>query len=166
MQRIAVIGLGLIGGSIAKALKQSNLKIEIAGFDRDTVMAQAISDKVIDRKLSAIEESSEYDIIFVCLPVAKSIKVIEQLAPILNSDTILTDVCSIKGKIKDLVNESLCKALYIGGHPMTGKEKGGYENSDPLQQCPRLLPFLQPVGGEAERRWTRGRDCGGQPLFT
>jgi prephenate dehydrogenase len=158
LQRIAVIGLGLIGGSIAKALKQSNLKVEIAGFDRDTVMAQAISDKVIDRKLSAIEESSEYDIIFVCLPVTKSIKVIEQLAPILNSNTILTDVCSIKGKIKGVVNESLCKALYIGGHPMTGKEKGGYENSDPLlfenstyiindnvKDNPKALPFFNLV---------------------
>jgi prephenate dehydrogenase len=129
---IAIIGLGLIGGSIAKALKQSDLEIEIAGFDLDIVTEKAITEKVIDKSLSAIEDSKEYDIIFVCLPVTKSIEVIEQLAPLLNSNTVLTDVCSIKGKIKNVVGSCNCKALYIGGHPMTGKEKGGYENSDPL----------------------------------
>ena len=51
MQKIAIIGLGLIGGSIAKALKQSKVKFEIAGFDKEPVMEQAISEKVIDKKL-------------------------------------------------------------------------------------------------------------------
>ncbi|MBL1213607.1 MAG: prephenate dehydrogenase/arogenate dehydrogenase family protein [Ignavibacteriae bacterium] len=132
MQKIAIIGLGLIGGSIAKALKQSDLKFEISGFDKKRVADQAINEKVIDKKLNVIEEALEHDVIFVCLPVTKSIEVIEQLAPVLHNNTILTDVCSIKGKIKDVVEKSGCKALYIGGHPMTGKEKGGYENSDPL----------------------------------
>ena len=158
MQKIAIIGLGLIGGSIAKALKQSKVKFDIAGFDKDRVMEQAISEKVIDKKLNSIEESSESDIIFVCLPVTKSIDVLKKLAPILNSDTIISDVCSIKGKVKEVLKKSGGNALYIGGHPMTGKEKGGYENSDPLlfenstyiinddvKENPKALPFFNLV---------------------
>jgi prephenate dehydrogenase len=132
MFNIAILGLGLIGGSIAKALKQSSLKVKIGAFDKTEILEIAKSENSIDEILNSIDEALNYSIIFVCLPVDLSIDVIKQLGPHLKKGTIISDVCSIKGKLTDIWNETKSAGSYIGGHPMTGKEQGGYKNSDSL----------------------------------
>jgi len=141
MIKISIIGLGLIGGSLAKALKNSKQEIEITGFDKDSVSNHALKLKIIDRKINSINESLESDIIFLCLPTNLSLEYFKKLAPQLKQGTIISDVCGVKGVFEDewkkimgtipiFVGKS--PGFYIGGHPMTGKEKGGLENSDPL----------------------------------
>ncbi len=129
---IAIIGLGLIGGSIAKGLKGHNQSFRISAYDKYKILDKAISQNIIDKKLNSIDESIEADIIFLCLPLEHSLSAFERILPILKADTILTDVCGIKGVFEKKWNESPRNGIYVGGHPMTGKEKGGYENSDPL----------------------------------
>lgn len=129
---VSIIGLGLIGGSIAKALKDSGRCFTIKALDRPEVCAKALNDKTIDSALDDPEASADSDIIFICLPVELSLKAFEKLSPIVTENTIITDVCGIKGAFEDTWQKSRSKGIYIGGHPMTGKEKGGYENSDPL----------------------------------
>jgi prephenate dehydrogenase len=129
---IAIVGLGLIGGSLAKAIKQFDPNISIAAFDREQVLTHAIESKVIDIKLSNSSEALKCDLIIICLPIREALKVFHELAPNLEENQILTDVCSVKNVFSELWNNYESKGKYIGGHPMTGKEVGGYENSDPL----------------------------------
>ena len=132
IKNISILGLGLIGGSIAKALIKSKDNFVISAYDKPEILARAISDNVIDNKLTSIDESLDSDLIFLCLPVSKSLEVFESLIPRLKSETILTDVCSVKNIFNEKWNNNQSKGFYFGGHPMTGKEKGGYDNSDAL----------------------------------
>ncbi len=129
---ISIIGLGLIGGSIAKALKSSGFQASISAFDKPEILKNAFKEDVINFKLKKIEEAKDSDIIFLCLPTEASLQVFEKLAPIISDKTIITDVCGVKSVFEEKWNHIKEKGEYIGGHPMTGKEKGGYENSDPL----------------------------------
>lgn len=132
IKKISIIGLGLIGGSIAKALQKSSYNFEIAAYDIPEVLSCAIDDGIINKRLNSFGDSLDSDLIFLCLPVSKSIEVFDLLAPKLNSNSILTDVCSVKNIFSEKWNKIESKGFYFGGHPMTGKEKGGYENSDYL----------------------------------
>jgi prephenate dehydrogenase len=131
-EKISVIGLGLIGGSLVKTIRKANPEIFISAFDKPSVLVSAKNDSVIDEGLSTIEGSLNSDIIFICLPVDESLKIFSSLIPKLKKNQIITDVCSVKKVFDDIWNKSGSEGIYIGGHPMTGKEKGGYENSDSL----------------------------------
>ncbi|MFA6596850.1 MAG: prephenate dehydrogenase/arogenate dehydrogenase family protein [Ignavibacteriaceae bacterium] len=130
--KIAILGLGLIGGSLAKAIRNIRPDIFLSAFDLPEVTALAIAEKVIDEQLSTSTEVKDSDIIFLCLPTEFSIKEIEKLAPLVKPGCIITDVCSVKEILEEKWNSLTSNGHYIGGHPMTGKEKGGYENSDPI----------------------------------
>ncbi len=132
IKNISIIGLGLIGGSIAKALKKSQYNFNISAFDKPEVLLMAMDENAIDEKLNSYEEALNSDLIFLCMPVSYSIEIFENLAPKLHNNSILTDVCSVKNVFKEKWDNSESKGFYFGGHPMTGKEKGGFENSDPL----------------------------------
>ena len=141
IEKVAIIGLGLIGGSIAKALKNFSSQCFISAYDKPDVLDKAFSQKVIDKKLSSNAESLNSDLIFVCLPVNASIDVFENLADKLNGDQILTDVCGVKSVFQEIWDKKERKGYYIGGHPMNGKENSGYDNSDPLlfENCVYIL---------------------------
>lgn len=132
LNRIAILGLGLIGGSFAKALKHANPAIHISAFDKDEVLNQALSEKVIDSKLSDISEALSSEIIFLALPIESSMEIFKTISPQLNENQIISDLCSVKGIFIDVWKTLSSKGTYIGAHPMTGKEKSGYENSDAL----------------------------------
>lgn len=129
---ISILGLGLIGGSIAKALKNCGQSFYISAYDKKEVLDKAETEKVIDLKLKNSEQALDSDIIFLCLPLETNLKVFKQLAPKLKHDSILTDVSGIKLAFQKEWESIDSKGIYIGGHPMTGKEQGGYDNSDPL----------------------------------
>lgn len=132
IKHISIIGLGLIGGSIAKALKKTDLNITISAFDKDDVLSAAINEKIIDKKLSSIDESINSGLIFLCLPVELTLDFLKKLSPKLKAGQIITDVSGVKGIFQKEWEKLNSKGIYIGGHPMTGKELGGYKNSDPL----------------------------------
>lgn len=129
---IAIIGLGLIGGSIAKTLKNSNDSFYISAYDKPEVLQKAKSENVIDTILNTPKNAITSDIIFICLPLDLSIEIFKEIAPLISSKTILTDVAGVKLVFQEEWESIKSKGTYIGGHPMTGKEKGGYDNSDPI----------------------------------
>jgi prephenate dehydrogenase len=129
---ISIIGLGLIGGSIAKGIKKSNDLINISAYDKPEVIQKALSEGMIDASLSKIEESINSEIIFLCLPLDLSLHTFAKISPLIKDNTIITDVCGLKVVFEEKWNQVKNKGIYIGGHPMAGKEKGGYDNSDPL----------------------------------
>ena len=131
-KKISIFGLGLIGGSIAKALKTSGRQFRIKGFDSEEVLTKAINDNSIDQKIKKPEDCLDADIIFLCLPTQLSLEYFEKIAPIIGEGTIITDVSGVKSVFEKKWNSISSKGIYIGGHPMTGKETSGYESSEEL----------------------------------
>jgi len=131
-RNISIIGLGLIGGSIAKAVKNAFPECAISAYDKPETLNLALSEKVIDVKLDSLEDALNSELIFIATPVNSAVEIFSRLVPKLKETNIITDVCGIKGAMNDIWNKSAAKGVYFGGHPMTGKEKGGYINSDPI----------------------------------
>ncbi len=132
INKIAVLGLGLIGGSFVKAIKHADNKIFISAFDKPEILTKAEKEKVIDEALVSVDDSLNYDLIIIALPIEQSLNLFKQLAPKLKSNQIISDLCSVKGIFADEWKNCFSRGTYIGAHPMTGKEKSGYDNSDLL----------------------------------
>lgn len=125
--KIGVVGLGLIGGSIAKALKNSK-RHEVIGTDKNPeTVEKALADGAIDSS-DGIEEC---DVVFCCLHPEDTVKYL--LGSNFKPGAVLTDTCGVKRYVLNKVSKPLKERGYkfVGGHPMAGKEKGGYENSNP-----------------------------------
>ena len=130
--KIGFIGLGLIGGSLAKAIRKNHTDYEIVAYDTyGKLLDTALIDGTINKACYEIgEEFNNCDFIFLCAPVNSNEENIKEVIKYVSEDTILTDVGSVKGNIhRALINIGF-KGCFIGGHPMAGSEKYGYDNSD------------------------------------
>ena len=130
MLKITVIGLGLMGGSLVKALKKSKKNYRIWAIDTNKKNIKlALKDKYIEKgfyNYSNIKEAFEFaDIIMICSIPSIALNIIKKYKNLIDDKKILSDFCGVK---KDIFNATSNKK-YIGLHPMAGKEKGGYENS-------------------------------------
>ncbi len=128
---LGFIGLGLIGGSIAKALKENTSKITIIAYDvNKESLDLAFSEGIVDCITSAIDETfSNCDYIFLCAPVQKNADNLIQIKNIMKPTCILTDVGSVKTDIHKHIIQQNMEKQFIGGHPMAGSERFGYANS-------------------------------------
>ena len=129
--KIGFIGLGLIGGSIAKAIRQYYPECEIAAFDRDSeTLADAVRESVINTACAAVDENFKFcDYIFLCAPVSFNTKYLAELLPYVHDNCIITDVGSVKTPIHKEAGCIGAGKYFIGGHPMAGSEKTGYAAS-------------------------------------
>lgn len=130
-KNIGFIGLGLIGGSIAKAVRHFYPEIHIvATSGRKETVELALSENLIDEGCIEVGEAfSKCDYIFLCAPVSCNAKYLSNLKPIIKNDCIITDVGSTKTDIHTQVIRLDMEENFIGGHPMAGSEKTGLENS-------------------------------------
>ena len=128
------IGLGLIGGSIAKGLKAAEPDCVIMAYMRSRARLEtARSEGTVDRILTGItEELSACDIIFLCTPTELCSEYLAALKPILKPGAFVTDVGSTKSAIVKTAVKLGMGSCFVGGHPMAGSEKSGYEYSDPV----------------------------------
>ncbi len=125
------IGLGLIGGSIARALRIAYPTMRMIAFDKDkATLKLAEADHVIDESFPFIgSQFSTCDIIFLCAPVSHNAENLEEIARYLSPDALLTDVGSVKTDIHMHIRRAGLEKQFIGGHPMAGSERTGYLNS-------------------------------------
>lgn len=131
--KIGFVGLGLIGGSLAKAFRSAEPKIGITAYDIDQdALALAKREGCIDEAADDVtkEAFGECDYIFLCAPVSENGGMLERIAAVMKEDALLTDVGSVKGEIHAHIKRLKLEARFIGGHPMAGSEKTGYENAD------------------------------------
>ena len=130
-KKFAIIGLGLIGGSLAKALRQRLNIRGIAAVDTNREsLNQALKDGNISRCFTEVNEYIlNSDVIFICTPVKVAIEYIESLYKKTKPGCIVTDVGSTKGEIISYINNLSDPPCFIGGHPMAGTEKTGYASS-------------------------------------
>ena len=133
-RQITIVGTGLIGGSLALALKKCGFRGRIIGCDRGEVLTQAKRLGAIDEGLSnPIDASAGSDVVVLATPVGKIISLIDKLAPHLSADTLLTDVGSTKAQVVETAQAVFgkgAKKRFLPGHPMAGKENAGVEFAD------------------------------------
>src|SRR5690625_1181561 len=149
-QQVLIAGLGLIGASLAKAIKKSDDYI-VNGFDVESETLQiAINEHIIDQSFTNFEEAAlQANIIILATPISATIDLLKKLDKLtFNHKVIVTDVSSVKGSVLNaadqLTNEQI---VFIGGHPMAGSHKSGvnaakahlFENAiyilTPTQEC-------------------------------
>ncbi|MDX9871589.1 MAG: prephenate dehydrogenase [Clostridia bacterium] len=133
--KITIIGLGLIGGSLGKALKKRRPGLVITGVDvKPAIIEAAIELGVIDEGTTVPAEGvRDADLVFLAAPVQAIAGVCREIAPHLAPEAIVTDVCSTKENVLKIMAETLpATARYVGGHPMAGSEKSGLEGVDEL----------------------------------
>ncbi len=129
-QHLVVIGVGLIGGSLAMALRDRGIVERIVGVGRGLKNLERAKERgIIDSFSRDLKEGSQgADLVVVATPVCTIPAVIKQIAPILRAGTIIIDVGSVKQIILEQVEPSLPAGLhFVGGHPLAGAEKSGAE---------------------------------------
>lgn len=131
MKTIGFIGLGLIGGSIAKAIRKHHKDYHILAFDQNReTLAAALSSNIIDAVCEKEDERfHNCDYIFLCAPVEYNVAYLKYLKSVIGPSTIITDVGSVKGTIHKEVEALGMESCFIGGHPMAGSEKTGFESA-------------------------------------
>lgn len=135
MQRVAIIGLGLVGGSMGLALRKAKVsqRAEIVGHDLDPETASEAKrrgaiDKADWNLLSAVEEAS---LVVIATPVMAAEEILRQIAPVLPENCVVTDTCSTKERVMEWAEECLPSSVnFVGGHPMAGKEQAGIGAAD------------------------------------
>lgn len=133
INRLTIIGVGLIGGSLARALKKANAVAQVTGYGRNIQQLQkAMELGVIDHLETDMGAAvRDADVIVVAVPVGKTLEVLRNIKPHLNPKTIITDVGSSKGAVVQAAREVFGDALgnFVPGHPIAGTEKSGVEAS-------------------------------------
>lgn len=134
INKITIVGVGLIGGSLAKALKEKNLAKTVFGYGRDrSRLEEAKKSNIIDDYSTQIEEAVNHaDIIVIATPVGTFRNIFSEVKPLIVDDVIISDVGSTKTNIVDIAKEILGdkSQCFVPAHPIAGKEKSGFEASD------------------------------------
>lgn len=132
--RIAVIGTGLIGSSLALALRSRGEFPHVVGHDRPDALRQAVERGALTGTTSSLEEAvSGADVVILATPVKTCIELVERLSPLLSPGTTLMDVASVKKPIMDAARQLLPVGVhFVGSHPMAGSEHTGARYADAL----------------------------------
>jgi len=136
INKITIVGVGLIGGSLARALKEKNLAKVVFGYGRDQArLGDAQKLNVIDQFSTSIEEAIVgAEIIVIATPVGTFKSILGEIEPLVTDNVIITDVGSTKTDIVNSVRSVLrAKSnCFIPAHPIAGKERSGFEVSDSM----------------------------------
>ncbi len=131
MKKISIIGLGLIGGSIAYGLKDYG---EITGFDtKESVLKKAVEKAAVHKVCNNPREAvSDADIVILCIYPESIYGFLKENMPYMKPGAVITDVCGVKAGLYKQLSEIIPATLdYVGIHPMAGKEVDGFDNADP-----------------------------------
>jgi prephenate dehydrogenase len=133
--RVTILGTGLIGGSFAQALRKYATDLHIAGWDRAEVAQQARSGGALDESFSGplAPALQNADLIYLALPISVTIDLLPEIGRHAAAHALVTDACSTKLRITQAAAELFPAEggpLFLGGHPMAGKELSGLAHAD------------------------------------
>jgi prephenate dehydrogenase len=131
INKIAIIGIGVIGGSLGMALRSCCPGITVAGSDLDPeIVARAIELGAIDQSLDE-RFLSECDLVILAAPLKAMPAIIEQIKDHIKPGAIISDAGSVKGWVMQMLERNFPDGVHIiGGHPMAGSEKSGLQAAD------------------------------------
>jgi prephenate dehydrogenase len=129
IERIAIVGVGLIGASFGLALRKAGFAGSIVGVSSPRSIAAARERGAIDSGMTLREAVGSADLIFLSQPISGIIATLKDLDPLVKTSALVTDAGSTKSAISDAAR-SLRRCRFVGGHPMAGKEQRGAEAAD------------------------------------
>lgn len=166
--QVGLIGLGLIGGSLGLAFRESPLVDKINGYDLDPeTVKQAVDIGVIENAGGLEDAIRGADVVFICVPLKAMPDLIKEISPLLKPGCIVTDVGSVKHPVGQWLSELPESVYTVGGHPMAGSEKAGIKSADrymfenalyaltpfgevPLDVMEKLVRLLQETGARVK----------------
>jgi len=131
---VGIVGLGLIGGSLAKTLKTKDPRRRVIGVEPDEkARALAQADRLFDPLIASPTRAlGDCEIVILCAPVASVEALLEPVSREMDDQAILTDVCGVKERIVTAARTKVRRPVqFVGAHPMFGGEKGGYAAARP-----------------------------------
>src|SRR5437867_482492 len=151
-ERIAIVGLGLIGGSLALSLRRARPMTRIIGIDTDArAREQALEEKAVDAATSLDQAALEVcDMVILSTPAQPMLEVLPGIASRMRAGALLTDVCGAKERVCELAAQQQ-NVVFIGGHPMAGTEYRGFVAANPALFSGCTVALCPPVGNTDER---------------
>jgi prephenate dehydrogenase len=130
-----ILGTGLIGGSFALALRKYTTDLQISGWDRPEIIQRARANNVIDESFTGdlAPALRAADLIYIALPIGATLDLLPEIARLAPRHALVTDACSTKLRIAQSAAENFSSpatALFLGGHPMAGRETAGIAQAD------------------------------------
>ena len=150
-EKIAVVGLGLIGGSIALASREVWPKCLVIGVDNKAVLEQAMVRHAIDIASDDLVVIAEADVVVLACPVRQNILLLSEIGDYIKGSAIVTDVSSTKREIVASAAQLPDRLTFVGGHPLGGAPRGGFQHarSDLFKDRPWLLTPIDETTGDA-----------------
>jgi hypothetical protein len=139
--RVAIVGLGLVGGSLARALTAAGYLV--TGIDWPLVVKQALRKRAIAAGATRAEAAAAADVVVLAAPPATNLRLLRRLRAVARPDLVITDVSSVKGEIAHEAAR-LGFSGFVGGHPMAGTEKRGDDARHPRPR--HGVPEPRPAG--------------------
>lgn len=162
---VAIVGVGLIGGSLAAALRRRGIAKSVIGVGRSRPKLQgAIDSGLLDDATDSLADAGKADLILFCTPVERIVAGVREVAPYCRTGTLISDAGSVKGTICRQLESGLPLGItFIGSHPIAGSEKQGYAaaipdlfeqktcvvtptEGTPAEKLQRLVDFWQAIG--------------------
>jgi prephenate dehydrogenase len=146
--RLAVVGLGLIGGSIAFAARRAWPSTHVVGIDRQTVLREGIARRAIDVAAEDLSAVADADLIVLAAPVRKNLGLLREIAAHAPRSAVVTDVGGTKRAIVDAAAALPSPVTFVGGHPLGGGARGGFEFATASLFTRRPWIFTPPDGDQ------------------
>lgn len=157
ISRVSILGTGLIGGSFALALRKYTTDIHITGWDRADVAHEAQGRHVVDEShYGRIGDAvSDADLVYIALPIGVTLDLLPEIARHAPPHALVTDACSTKARIVEAAAQHFPESggpLFLGGHPMAGREQSGIAHADASLFHHAPYALLGPSDGERDPR--------------
>lgn len=130
MKTVAIVGVGLIGGSFGLALKRAGFAGSILGVSSKKTISNALQHWAIDEGVTIEDAAARADLVYLAGPISGILETLPKLAGKLKPGAVVTDAGSTKQTILEQAARSLPGTVFVGGHPMAGKESRGVEHAD------------------------------------
>ena len=170
-QKITLVGVGLLGGSLGLAIRQRRLSDVVFGFvRRAAAAAECERTGAVDQATCDLTRAVEgADLVILCTPIAQMRSMAEQMLPVLKPGSIVTDVGSVKGSVVQQIETLIAErgAHFVGSHPMAGAEKMGLTaaRADLFQNAVCVITPTANSNRDAVQRLEEfWKDVGGRPL--
>lgn len=127
-ERVAVLGLGLMGGSLARALRGLAIPPRVVGWSPDASEVRAAEEQgVVDRiAADALDAAADADLVVLATPLEPACRLMASLARAMEADALLTDVVSLKAPVRDAARIADLARRWVGSHPMCGGDRSGF----------------------------------------